>query len=170
MLRLTSLLWRLRRATAIDTGLLETTAELHTASDLNSVASANDRAAECIAQQIGSLEDQNSLEDSGHKDQNETLDSEIARRFLQLDPKSFERLGRYETALWRQVYQAIFVLDAPTTTKHRPTLAFAITIKHAFSSIRVAVAKDLKFNRSPAGHLKLSEIHVLPLRRDKRGW
>jgi len=43
--------------------------------------------------------------------QNDTFNSEIARRFLQLDSNGFERLGRYETALWRQVYQVIFVLD-----------------------------------------------------------
>jgi hypothetical protein len=39
------------------------------------------------------------------------LNSDISRRFLQLDPGAVERLGRYETALWRQTYQVIFVLD-----------------------------------------------------------
>jgi hypothetical protein len=59
----------------------------------------------------GRLENHTSLEGSDDKDQNDTLNSEIARRFLQLDCKGFERLRRYETALWRQVYQVIFVLD-----------------------------------------------------------
>jgi hypothetical protein len=111
VLRLASLLWRLRRATAIDTGLLENPSELDTASDLECAAPANERAADGIAQ-IGGLENHPALEGSDDKGQSDTLNSEIARRFLQLDPKSFERLGRYETALWRQVYQAIFVLDA----------------------------------------------------------
>jgi hypothetical protein len=100
VLRLASLLWRLRRATAIDTGLLETSSERDAAPDLKSTAAVNERAVDGIVQ-IGSL-------DKGH---NDTLNSEIARRFLQLDCKGFERLGRYETALWRQVYQVIFVLD-----------------------------------------------------------
>jgi len=52
-----------------------------------------------------------SLQDLDDKGQNDTFNSEIARRFLQLDSNGFERLGRYETALWRQVYQVIFVLD-----------------------------------------------------------
>src|SRR6516225_4674897 len=52
-----------------------------------------------------------SLQDFDDKGQNDTFNSEIARRFLQLDSNGFERLGRYETSLWRQVYQAIFVLD-----------------------------------------------------------
>jgi hypothetical protein len=40
---------------------------------------------------------------------------DISRRFLQLaklDNGGFERLNRYETALWRQVCQVIFTLDA----------------------------------------------------------
>jgi hypothetical protein len=110
VLRLASLLWRLRRATAIDTGLLETPSEPDTASDLDSAALAHGPAAADIVQ-IGTLENHTSLEDSDDIAQNDTLNSAIARRFLQLDCKAFERLGRYETALWRQVYQVIFVLN-----------------------------------------------------------
>jgi hypothetical protein len=110
VLRLASLLWRLRRATAIDTGLLETSNERDGASNLENAAAVNERAVDGIAQ-IGSLENDTSSETSDHKDQNDTLNSEIARRFLQLDSQGFERLGRYETALWRQVYQVIFVLN-----------------------------------------------------------
>ncbi len=109
VLRLASLLWRLRRATAIDTGLLETPSELDKATDQASIDPAMERVSDGAAQ-IGSLENHGSLEDS-HEGQDDTPNSEIARRFLQLDSKGFERLGRYETALWRQVYQAIFVLD-----------------------------------------------------------
>jgi hypothetical protein len=110
VLRLASLLWRLRRATAIDTGLLETPTELDTALDLESALAPNERAAAGVAQ-IGSLKNPTSLEDSDDIAQNDTLNSAITRRFLQLDCKAFERLGRYETALWRQVYQVIFVLN-----------------------------------------------------------
>jgi hypothetical protein len=109
VLRLASLLWRLRRATAIDTGLFETQTELDTALDVDSTLAANERAAAGIVQ-FGSLETPASLEDSNDKAQN-TLNSAITKQFLQLDAKAFERLGRYETALWRQVYQVIFVLD-----------------------------------------------------------
>jgi hypothetical protein len=107
VLRLASLLWRLRRATAIDTGLFETQRQLDTAPDVDSTLAANERAAAGIVQ-FGSLE--TPLEDSNDKAQN-TLNSAITKQFLQLDAKAFERLGRYETALWRQVYQVIFVLD-----------------------------------------------------------
>ena len=106
MLRLASLLWRLRRATAIDTGLFETPSEPDIAPDPDGGAP-NERAAAGTT----SLENHTSLQDLDDKGQNDTFNSEITRRFLQLDSNEFERLGRYETALWRQVYQVIFVLD-----------------------------------------------------------
>jgi hypothetical protein len=109
VLRLASLLWRLRRATAIDTGLLETTSEVDTAPDLESATPANEQA-DGITEFLGA-DNHMSLKDTDDKGQNDTLNSEIARRFLQLDSKCFEQLGRYETALWRQVYQVIFVLN-----------------------------------------------------------
>jgi hypothetical protein len=86
VLRLASLLWRLRRATAIDTGLLETSSERNAAPDLESAALVNERAADGTAQ-IGSLEDHTSLEVSDDEGENDTLNSEIARRFLQLDSR-----------------------------------------------------------------------------------
>ena len=109
VLRLASLLWRLRRATAIDTGLLETTSEVDTAPDLERATPANEQA-DGITEFLGA-DNHMSLKDTDDKGQNDTLNSEIARRFLQLDSKCFEQLGRYETALWRQVYQVIFVLN-----------------------------------------------------------
>jgi hypothetical protein len=50
VLRLASLLWRLRRATAIDTALLETSSERNAPPDLESAAAVNERAADGIAQ------------------------------------------------------------------------------------------------------------------------
>jgi hypothetical protein len=110
VLRLASLLWRLRRATAIDTGLLETPSEPDTAPDLDGAAPTNQRAAADIAQ-IRTLGNHTWLEGNDNEGQNDTFNYKIARRFLQFDCKSFDRLRRYETALWRQVYQVIFVLD-----------------------------------------------------------
>jgi hypothetical protein len=108
--RLASLLWRLRRATAIDTGLLETPSELDTAPDLDGATLTHEGATARIVR-IARPENRTALGDSADQGQNVPLNSEIARRFLQLDFNGFERLGRYEAALWRQVYQVIFVLD-----------------------------------------------------------
>jgi hypothetical protein len=77
----------------------------------------NERAADDTAQ-IGSFQNHTSQEGSDYKGRNDTLNSEIARRIL--DGNGFERLGRYEIALWWQVYQVIFVLNV---AKPRPELA-----------------------------------------------
>ena len=56
---------------------------------------------------IASPENRTALGYSADQGQNVTLNTEIAWRFRKLDGQAFERLGRYETALWRQVYQVI---------------------------------------------------------------
>ena len=61
VLRLASLLWRLRRATATDTGLLETPSEPQKVSDLDGATLANEQAVVHI--QIATLENHTSLEE-----------------------------------------------------------------------------------------------------------
>ena len=95
VLRLASLLWRLRRATSVETGLLQIQCEASTASD----PALPGEVCEVIEIfQFG--------RDSNGR--------ELARCFLRLadlDSGIFERLGRYEAALWRQVRQTIFTLQ-----------------------------------------------------------
>ena len=100
VLRLVSLLWRLRRATAIDTGLLQSPSNIDECSAPESARCENETTATSVVP-VGQSASQLDL----------ALNADISRRFLQLDPGSVERLGRYETALRRQVYQVIFVLD-----------------------------------------------------------
>jgi hypothetical protein len=109
VLRLASLLWRLRRATAIDTGFLQIPSDIDKAPDLEITEQANETTGVVQIEQFAQPHDHEEDESAGQPDL--ALNSEISRRFLRLDPGSLERLGRYETALWRQVYQVIFVLD-----------------------------------------------------------
>jgi hypothetical protein len=84
VLRLASLLWRLRRAASIETGMFET-----------------------AAMPVADGEQTALREDTD-------MVSHVASRFLHLatdDKGAFERLGRYETALWRQVCQTVFTLE-----------------------------------------------------------
>jgi hypothetical protein len=107
VLRLASLLWRLRRATAIETGLLQIQGDI-----IRDVRNAqephpriNGRVSEITAG-CGNLEYAAQTSDSSS--------SEIARCFLRLanvDNGAFERANRYETALWRQVGQVLLTLD-----------------------------------------------------------
>ena len=133
VLRLASLLWRLRRATAIDTGLLRLQSEIvgelrrrqepqagvheHDyetvacssllPSHQSDPARGSDRsgfAVSCITR--------NNPADA--EETSNTTSAEIARCFLRLanfDNGVFERANRYETALWRQVSQVLLTLN-----------------------------------------------------------
>jgi hypothetical protein len=112
VLRLASLLWRLRRATAIDTGLLQIPSDVDEVSGPEIASHGNEMNVTDVVQ-IGHFAhelDDHEKEESASRPEL-ALGSVISKRFMQLDPGAAERLGRYETALWRQVYQVIFVLD-----------------------------------------------------------
>ena len=101
VLRLASPLWRLRRATSVETGLLQIQYEESTASD-------PDLALPKLPREVCEVIEifQSGRDSSGR---------ELARCFLRLadlDNGIFERLGRYEAALWRQVRQTVFTLQA----------------------------------------------------------
>ena len=112
VLRLASLLWRLRRATAIDTGLLQIPTDIDERSDPDITRHANETIATSVVQ-VGQLARKlGDYEGEESADQPDlALNADISKRFLRIDPGSVERVGRYETALWRQAYQVIFVLD-----------------------------------------------------------
>jgi hypothetical protein len=98
VLRLASLLWRLRRATSVETGLLQIQCEASTAPD------------PALPKLPGEVYDVIEIFQSGR----DSSGRELARCFLRLadlDNGIFERLGRYEAALWRQVRQTIFTLQ-----------------------------------------------------------
>ena len=91
--RLASLLWRLRRASAIETGLFG----LHN------------------GQQTGMPPALPSRTKTSSADRNKPISSDIAQRFLCLsgvDPALLDRAGAYEVRLWRQAAQTIWLLDA----------------------------------------------------------
>jgi hypothetical protein len=126
--RLASLLWRLRRAVIVESGLLNMQAEAIQGPcsrltgeydedrlsifrkflrplDLESRARQQKEASEDIKI------------DSIHKNGAETnqTNTSIARSFLRLtslDYQVFERLGRYETNLWRQTAQTLLLLSS----------------------------------------------------------
>ena len=144
VLRLASLLWRLRRATAIETGLLQIQSEiLRETRQARRVQPLTDyrvldpllswAASTPNFQPDQSFDNKKDCKLSSNRDgQNEvrytaelphTSNVEIARCFIRLanlDGGAFERLSRYETALWRQVCQILFTIE----TLQRRTLGF----------------------------------------------
>ena len=115
VLRLASLLWRLRRATAIETGVLQIqsgtacgeekpngTSQFGESFVLNFVRMR--KLVPAFTRQGG----------PNAKAEQVKTNAELAARFLALnrfDNGAFERLSRYETALWRQVCQLLVTLE-----------------------------------------------------------
>jgi hypothetical protein len=126
VLRLASLLWRLRRATAIETELLRIQAEiLHERRDrtqrqpqqpmpfrLVETAVCNSSADGCNASERADHLAARTLYISRSRDISSRDLAHCFQRLANLDAGVFERLGRYETALWRQMIQIHFLLQA----------------------------------------------------------
>ena len=150
--RLANLLWRLRRASAIETGLFEVQGEFLLAQRQSS-AREQPGAVQTAARLNGHgkmpgsngpheppASDRESLSTSMHPPLEPGLKSRaIAQRLLRLsdlDPSLFDRLGRYEARLWRQAAQTIWTLDAlrrppPTTARRslrKPIIPFSRTL------------------------------------------
>jgi hypothetical protein len=141
VLRLASLLWRIRRATAIETDLLQIQAEILSDRRLELVAGGDTeqepQSAVCRPSQRTVLPKVQRYSGNGSRpdDQSHSVNNQSDHakglrdlpgagrtltycflRLANLDNGVFERLGRYETALWRQIMQTLFVLQ---TIKHR---------------------------------------------------
>lgn len=96
ILRLASLLWRLRRATAIETQLFAIEADRSLGEEACQVDT-NMGPVEVAGPHINLAPRTRRLRDS-------------FLRLASLDDAAFERLNRYEIALWRQAVQIIFAL------------------------------------------------------------
>ena len=135
VLRLANLLWRLRRAIAIETGLLQIQSirdappqqlepvELHEQGcdpGLRLIVSTSAiRQADARWNELGAGDASSAQRNNGEDDKSrtakmpQTATALIARCFLRLanlDNGAFDRLNRYETAIWRQASQILFLL------------------------------------------------------------
>jgi hypothetical protein len=117
VLRLASLLWRLRRATTIETGLFEIEAEhLSEAGRSHQVSPSSREVVRALFGPQASVSSGNSFSACGVKAE-PSVDpaAELTRCYLSLANLSnfaLDRLSRYEATLWRQVGQVLFTLDA----------------------------------------------------------
>lgn len=111
VLRLASLLWRLRRATAIETGLFKIQAQ--------QLLLFRERRPHHLARPAGAEDDGQQYQSpyaSSH-DGNPTSkgESDLTRSFVQLNDHPscpLDRLSRYEATLWRQACQILFSLQS----------------------------------------------------------
>lgn len=135
VLRLASLLWRLRRSTLIETGLLQIQSEVLREQRVRPTQPPSQDCALIAASRTGQFASvvRSPHACSGDGNDHDSINSEttadtttkpasripdpwldIAQCFLRLsnlDNGVLERLGRYEMALWRQVRQTLFTLE-----------------------------------------------------------
>ena len=128
--RLVSLLWRLRRAVAIESGLLNIHAE--TIGKRKDAATRLEVFYRLIRpltpavqtdgnQRCSEFDDTSNPSRTAHTVKPDVTRACIARSFLRLastDGKGFERLGRYEMSLWRQTLQIILLLNSINRGAH----------------------------------------------------
>jgi hypothetical protein len=135
VLRLASLLWRIRRATSIETSLLRTQAEIlrdrgrlinQTREPVYEIWEA-DVPGPCARTEAGPCDREPKSADLDPGDHPfrpaTTIDpardlSVCFQRLANFDSAAFERLGRYESALARQIVQVIFLLNSTRRLKH----------------------------------------------------
>src|SRR5262249_34382800 len=125
VLRLASLLWRLRRATTMETGLFDIQAEHLRGYRQARQPPLNSREIVHAACGQAALHNYNSLPPHGRLQEIETMfgmksATEFARCFLRLAnlPNfALDRLSRYEMNLWHQAGRILHALDAPDRRK-----------------------------------------------------
>jgi len=124
VLRLASLLWRLRRAGSIETTLWALASEIPAEGQEPDRAGPKPGGGGLSFPRLLRVSDQTK---QGHYDGMLDTQRELATRFLQLaklDSGVFERLSRYEMAIWRQARQTLFMLELLRWTNRRaPTYA-----------------------------------------------
>jgi hypothetical protein len=117
VLRLASLLWRLRRSTTIETGLFEIEAEHQSeAGRTHQVSPSSREVVRALFGPHASISSPGSPPACGVKVE-PSVDpaAELTRCYLRLAnlPNfALDRLSRYEATLWRQIGQILFTLDA----------------------------------------------------------
>src|SRR5271169_2719201 len=132
VLRLASLLWRLRRSTLIETGLLQIQHEVlrehptrpntPPARDCTLVAALRIGRSANVVRPLDACSGNYSINSETFANTSTKPEPQvpeprfdIAQRFVRvsnLDNNAFERLGRYEMALWRQIRQTLFTLES----------------------------------------------------------
>jgi hypothetical protein len=124
VLRLASLLWRLRRATTIEPGPFEIEAEhLSEAGRSHQVGLSSREVVRALFGPRASVGSPDSLSACGVKVE-ASVDpaAELTGCYLRvanLPNFALDRLSRYEATLWRQVGQVLFILDASERRKPR---------------------------------------------------
>jgi hypothetical protein len=114
VLRLASVLWRLRRATGIETALFESVIEDSRKYE-HRLSRANLEAADLMERNrllLGALRQSNAAEGNELSSDSKAAIADCFLRLAGLPTSALDRLSRYEHSLWRQARQIVFTLES----------------------------------------------------------
>ena len=123
VLRLASVLWRLRRATGIETGLFESVIEGSRKHEQHQLSRANLSGVADLGERRRRIETANESAAAERNGLNSDSKANIADCFLRLanlPTFALDRLSRYEHTLWRQARQLVFSLESLRRNKRQP--------------------------------------------------
>ncbi len=123
VLRLASVLWRLRRATGIETALFESMIEDSHRHEYRRSRENLGEAADLVHNRLFLRAMQESDADEGNELSSDSK-TNIANCFLRLadlPTSALDRLSRYEHVLWRQARQIVFTLKSLRHRKRHPS-------------------------------------------------
>ena len=127
VLRLASVLWRLRRATGIETALFESVTDAHKHEhrlSRDNFGGAADRA-ERKRLFLGAVQES----DAGDEPASKAAIADCFLRLADLPSCALDRLSRYEHTLWRQARQIVFTLES---LRRRKRQASRLTFPFSF--------------------------------------
>ena len=145
ILRLASLLWRLRRATSIETGLLQRQRKMQELGRTRQCPERDHNLGDFAPGDARQgLHRHVELEDAPREpcDVQEEI-TQCFVRLINLDQNVFKRLNCYETALWRQTAQTLFALQALERRNWRP-------IGPGRRLVRSSIARTAKYSDADA--------------------
>jgi hypothetical protein len=124
VLRLASVLWRLRRATGIETALLESVTE-HSRKHEHRLSRENLGGAADLAQRnrlfLGAVQESDAAEGNELSSDSKKDIADCFLRLADLPTSPLDRLSRYEHMLWRQARQIVFTLESLRRRKRAPS-------------------------------------------------
>jgi len=112
VLRLASVLWRLRRATSIETALFESVTE-DSGKHEHRLSRENFEVADLTERHrlfLGAVQESNAADEPSCDSKKEIADCFL--RLADLPTSALDRLSRYEHMLWRQARQIVFTLES----------------------------------------------------------
>jgi hypothetical protein len=123
VLRLASVLWRLRRATGIETALFESVTE-DSGKHEHRLARENLGGAADLSERnrllLGAVRESNAEEGNEPSCDSKADIADCFLRLADLPTGAMDRLSRYEHMLWRQARQIVFTLESLRRRKRAP--------------------------------------------------